>query len=161
MKTAILTDSTAYITEDERKEYGIHMVPLNVIFGDVTYQEETDLTTEEFYTKVKEAKELPKTSQPSVGVIMEKIEELKQKYDDVIAITLSSGISGTYQAMRSARGHGRGSVCSRIRFRDQLSYAGVLCTGSRQILGSRDRRRRNHLPPGTNERNDACLFYSR
>lgn len=102
MKTAVLTDSTAYITEEKRNELNIHMVPLNVIFGEETYQEEVDLTTDEFYTKVKQADELPKTSQPSVGSVMEKLEELKKDYDAVVAITLSSGISGTYQAIRSA-----------------------------------------------------------
>ncbi|SIS42944.1 DegV family protein [Salimicrobium flavidum] len=102
MTTVVLTDSTAYIPEHARNDLNIHMVPLNVIFGEETYREEIDITTEEFYEKVKETEELPKTSQPSVGAVMEKLEELKENYDDVIAITLSSGISGTYQAMHSA-----------------------------------------------------------
>lgn len=102
MKTAVLTDSTAYISAQMREESDIHMVPLNVIFGEEAYREEIDLTADEFYSKVKEAKELPKTSQPSVGTILEKLEELKEEYDEVVAITLSSGISGTYQSMRSA-----------------------------------------------------------
>src|SRR5699024_6311717 len=64
--------------------------------------EEIDITTEEFYKKVKESSELPKTSQPSIGYITEKLEELSNDYDAVISIHLSSGISGTYQAMMSA-----------------------------------------------------------
>ncbi|MBO8157870.1 MAG: DegV family protein [Bacillaceae bacterium] len=102
MKTAVLTDSTAYIPKDDREKWDIHMVPLSVIFGEESYREEIDITTEEFYEKVKQSDELPKTSQPSIGLIAEKFEELSRDYDAVIAIHLSSGISGTYQATVSA-----------------------------------------------------------
>ncbi|WP_096269364.1 DegV family protein [Paucisalibacillus globulus] len=102
MKVAVMSDSTAYIPEDMRKAYGIHMIPLSVNFGDETYQEEVDITSEEFYHKIKEVKELPTTSQPAIGLFTEKLEELSKEYDAVISIHLSSGISGTYQAAVSA-----------------------------------------------------------
>ncbi|ARI79139.1 DegV family protein [Halobacillus mangrovi] len=102
MKTAVLTDSTAYIPRDVRKANHIHMVPLNVIFGHESYQEEIDISSEDFYDMVKEGGELPKTSQPSIGSMTKKLEELAAEYDAVIAIHLSSGISGTYQAMVTA-----------------------------------------------------------
>ncbi|UOR11665.1 DegV family protein [Halobacillus amylolyticus] len=102
MKTAILTDSTAYIPKTIRQANQIHMVPLNVIFGHESYQEEVDITTEDFYDMVKENHELPKTSQPSTGLMKEKLEELARDYDAVVAIHLSSGISGTYQGMIAA-----------------------------------------------------------
>lgn len=102
MKVAVMTDSTAYIPAHIRKEWDIHMVPLSVIFGDASYQEEVDITAEEFYAKVKNEPELPKTSQPSIGYISEKLEELSKDYDAVISIHLSSGISGTYQAIATA-----------------------------------------------------------
>jgi len=102
MKIAVMTDSTAYIPKETREKLDIHMVPLSVVFQDASYREEIDITTEEFYKKVKESSELPKTSQPSIGYITEKLEELSKDYDAVISIHLSSGISGTYQAMMSA-----------------------------------------------------------
>lgn len=102
MKVAVMTDSTAYIPAHIRQELNIHMVPLSVLFGDSSYQEEVDITTEEFYKKIKEEPELPKTSQPSIGNITDKLEELAQDYDAVISVHLSSGISGTYQAVISA-----------------------------------------------------------
>lgn len=102
MKVAVMTDSTAYIPAYIRQELNIHMVPLSVMFGDSSYQEEVDITTEEFYEKIKEEPELPKTSQPSIGYITDKLEELAQDYDAVISVHLSSGISGTYQAVVSA-----------------------------------------------------------
>ncbi|UJL45350.1 DegV family protein [Virgibacillus sp. NKC19-16] len=103
MKVAVMTDSTAYIPADIREEHHIHMVPLSVVFEDESYQEEIDITTEEFYQKVKEAESLPKTSQPSIGYIANKLEELAKDYDAVVSIHISSGISGTYEAVRSAR----------------------------------------------------------
>ncbi|WP_373893388.1 DegV family protein [Virgibacillus sp. CBA3643] len=103
MKVAVMTDSTAYIPADIRKKHHIHMVPLNVVFEEASYREEIDITTEEFYQKVKEAEGLPKTSQPSIGYITSKLEELAKYYDAVVSIHLSSGISGTYEAVCSAR----------------------------------------------------------
>ncbi|KAB8139488.1 DegV family protein [Gracilibacillus oryzae] len=103
MKVAIVTDSTSYIPEQIRDEHNIHMVPLSVVFGDSTYREEIDITSEEFYQKVKSVDQLPKTSQPSIGVIIETLEQLSKEYDQAIFITLSSGISGTYQTTVTAK----------------------------------------------------------
>ncbi|SHM96927.1 DegV family protein [Gracilibacillus kekensis] len=103
MTVAIITDSTAYISESQRNEMNIHMVPLNVVFGTESYQEEIDITTEGFYPKVKEVEQLPKTSQPSIGIITEKLKALAKDYEQIIFITLSSGISGTFQSVVTAQ----------------------------------------------------------
>ncbi|WP_163538873.1 DegV family protein [Gracilibacillus sp. YIM 98692] len=102
MTVAIITDSTSYIPIQTRKEKQIHMIPLSVVMGHRTYREELDITTEEFYQKIKEAETLPKTSQPSIGAMTETFEELSKTYDHAIFITLSSGISGTYQSAVTA-----------------------------------------------------------
>lgn len=102
MKVAVMSDSTAYISKEDREKYGIHMVPLSVNFKDGSYREELDITTEEFYQKVANSKELPSTSQPSIGEITKKLEELAEDHDAVISVHLSSGISGTCQTMMSA-----------------------------------------------------------
>ncbi|MFZ7943823.1 DegV family protein [Neobacillus sp. 19] len=101
MKTAIVTDSTAYIPKELRENWNIHMIPLNVIFGNEAYQEEIDITWSHFYEEVK-TKELPKTSQPSIGQFVELFEQLSKDYDAVICIHLSSGISGTFQGAVTA-----------------------------------------------------------
>ncbi|MGG3912677.1 DegV family protein [Rossellomorea vietnamensis] len=97
MKTAIVTDSTAYIPKELRDQLNIHMIPLSVIFGGETYQEEVDITASEFYEEVSIQEKLPTTSQPPVGQFVELFEKLSNDYDAVISIHLSSGISGTYQ----------------------------------------------------------------
>lgn len=102
MKVAVMTDSTAYIPAEIREQENIHMVPLSVVFGEETYQEEIDISTEVFYKKLKEVENLPTTSQPSIGYVTVKLEELAKDYDAVISIHLSSGISGTYQSVVSA-----------------------------------------------------------
>jgi DegV family protein with EDD domain len=101
MKTAIVTDSTAYIPKEIREKHHIHMIPLNVIFGDEVYQEEIDITASEFYEEVKH-RDLPTTSQPPIGQFVELFEKLANDYDAVISIHLSSGISGTYQGAVTA-----------------------------------------------------------
>ncbi|MER2190088.1 MAG: DegV family protein [Solibacillus sp.] len=102
MKTAVVTDSTAYLTPEERECYHIYMVPLCVNIAGVVYDEEVDLTAGEFYDKVRGAKEFPKTTQPPIGKFVELFEQLSKDYDDIVTIHLSSGISGTYQGALQA-----------------------------------------------------------
>lgn len=103
MRTAVVTDSTAYIPRELREKLNIYMIPLNVIFGEEAYQEEVELGAAEFYQEVK-TKELPTTSQPPIGQFVELYEQLARDYDAVISIHLSSGISGTYQGAVTAGG---------------------------------------------------------
>ncbi|RKL68323.1 fatty acid-binding protein DegV [Salipaludibacillus neizhouensis] len=101
-KIAIVTDSTAYIPKELREEHHIIMVPLDVNFGEETYKEEWEITTEEFYAKMKQVENLPTTSQPAIGLFEEKFQELAENHEEIIVITLSSGISGTHQTALAA-----------------------------------------------------------
>lgn len=102
MKIAVVTDSTAYIPEDLLKKHQIHVLHLSVIFGNESYREGIDLTTENFYKKVRKEKKLPTTSQPAIGVFVDLYEKLAKDYDVVISIHLSSKLSGTYDAAKTA-----------------------------------------------------------
>lgn len=102
MRTAVVTDSTAYIPEDLRDRFDIHIVPLNVVFGEEAYREEIELTASDFYEMVRRYGQLPTTSQPPIGQFVELFEQLSKDYDAVISIHLSSGISGTYQGAITA-----------------------------------------------------------
>ncbi|MCZ2257270.1 DegV family protein [Sporosarcina sp. G11-34] len=95
MKTAIVTDSTAYLSPDTMKELTIHMIPLTVTFNGAAFDEEIDITSIEFYDKVRGDGPLPKSSQPPIGKFVELFETLSKESDAVISIHLSSGISGT------------------------------------------------------------------
>ncbi|MGO1057937.1 DegV family protein [Planococcus sp. FY231025] len=94
MKTAIVTDSTAYIPADVRKAAGIHMVPLQVTFGNESFAEEEELHVDDFYKKALE--EFPKTSQPPIGELVKLYNELAMSHNEIVSIHLSSGISGTF-----------------------------------------------------------------
>ncbi|BAB07346.1 DegV family protein [Halalkalibacterium halodurans] len=102
-KIAIVTDSTAYLGPKRAKELGVIVVPLSVVFGEEAYQEEVELSSADFYEKLKHEEKLPTTSQPAVGLFVETFERLaKEGFEVVISIHLSSKISGTYQSALTA-----------------------------------------------------------
>ncbi|HSJ37903.1 MAG TPA: DegV family protein [Planococcus sp. (in: firmicutes)] len=94
MKTAIVTDSTAYLAAGVREKHNIHMIPLQITFGLESFEEERELTVQEFYGKAET--ELPKTSQPPIGQFIHLYEQLAKEHDEIVSIHLSSGISGTF-----------------------------------------------------------------
>lgn len=95
MKIAVVTDSTAYLTPEEAAANHIHVVPIPFIIDGKTYREGVDLTTEEFYQKLKTSSSFPSTSQPSIGEMMELYQKLADEgYDAVISIHLTKSISG-------------------------------------------------------------------
>ena len=103
MEIAIVTDSTAYITEKIRQEQNIYMLPLLVQLDGESYREEVDLSAADFYKKIKNSAEFPTSSQPVIGETYEVFEKLAETYDAIISIHLSSGISGTYSSVHSLR----------------------------------------------------------
>ncbi|MFB5661010.1 DegV family protein [Alteribacillus sp. HJP-4] len=94
---AIVTDSTAYLPPEQIETYGITVVPLSVVFEESAFEEEIEMSTADFYEKMKKADEHPTTSQPSPGKFLATYERLAENHDAIISIHLSSGISGTYQ----------------------------------------------------------------
>ncbi len=101
-KTAILTDSTAYIPDDLLAELDIHTISLIINWDDNTYLDNVDLTPDDFYQRLTEEKNLPTTSQPSAGAFKERYEELAKDYDGIVAVLISSGISGTVASALAA-----------------------------------------------------------
>jgi DegV family protein with EDD domain len=98
-----VTDSTAYLPDDFVQEYDIHVVPLCVHFGHKDYKEGVDLSTEQFYTRLAEATELPTTSQPSAGDFYEVFKELTEAGHEVLTLTISQGLSGTWSSAMAAK----------------------------------------------------------
>jgi DegV family protein with EDD domain len=104
MMPIIMADSTADIPEALVKEYGIHIVPMSLVFGEESYVEGIDITVSQFYAKLAESKVLPSTSQTSPSQYVEVYRKLLSDNNNapIISIHLSSGMSGTYQAARLA-----------------------------------------------------------
>lgn len=98
----IVTDSTADLPPETVQELGITVVPLLVIFGQESYRDGIDLTSEEFFRRLPHAHELPRTSQPSVGDFLQVYADLAKKTDRILSIHLSSRFSGTVETARQA-----------------------------------------------------------
>ena len=99
----IVTDSAADFEPWELEEKNIKAVPLSVIFGDKEYKENIDLTKERFYELLKTEETMPRTSQPSPQDYIDLIEEARENNDDIIIVTISSGLSGTYQSVAATK----------------------------------------------------------
>lgn len=101
MSLRILTDSASDLVNCNNEK--LSFVPLTISFGDEEYQDSVTLTHEEFYEKLIETDELPKTSQVAPYVFEEEYEKAKAAGDTLLVITLSSKLSGTYQSANIAR----------------------------------------------------------
>lgn len=93
----IITDSAADFTAEEIKELGIEVINMSVTIGEETYVDGVSLSAEEFYEKLIESDNLPKTSQVPPYVFENKFEEITKCKDSAVVITLSGELSGTYQ----------------------------------------------------------------
>lgn len=103
MKVAVVTDSTAVMSKDIQDKYdNLFIVPLQILIGDEVYEDGIDMTQDEFFKHIEETDVIPSTSQPSVGKVLDLFEELKETYDQILYITISSKISGTYSTGRLA-----------------------------------------------------------
>ncbi|MEX1255193.1 MAG: DegV family protein [Dehalococcoidia bacterium] len=98
----VVTDSTADLPPELAQELGITVVPLQVIFGDESFRDGIDLTSEQFFQRLSESRDLPSTSQPSVGEFQRAYEELATRTDRILSIHLSSRFSGTVETARQA-----------------------------------------------------------
>ena len=94
LKPAIVTDSASYLSAADVEKYHIHVVPITVIFGHQTYLENVEITSKEFYERMRATPELPTTTQVSLGQMQTMYDQLSAEgYDAVISIHLSSGIT--------------------------------------------------------------------
>ncbi len=109
-KVAILTDSNSGITQAAGKELGISVLPMPFFIDGEQYYEDINLTQEQFYKRLSEDADIS-TSQPSVGELQERFDELLKEYDEVVFIPMSSGLSGTCQTASMLAEEYDGKVC--------------------------------------------------
>ena len=120
----LVTDSTAYIPQELRVKYDMHVIPLKICIQDTTCNEEGDITKEEFYRLLADVSTAPTTSQPAVGEFLALYEPLVEDEDDeVISIHISEGLSGTVPNARMAA---QQVVPGRIHVVDSRTSAGGL-----------------------------------
>lgn len=94
----LVTDSVSDLPPTVSKDLDITVIPLNVHFGSETYKDGVELTAEEFYHKLENSSNLPKTSAPGPGLFAEVFDELAEKFNEILAVFLSRKLSATYDA---------------------------------------------------------------
>ncbi|WP_123040340.1 DegV family protein [Cohnella candidum] len=92
----IVTDSTTDLPKELLEQHRIEVIPLSVYVKGETYQDNVSITPLEFIERMKQSPELPKTSQPSIGVFVETYDRLGAGGDTVLSIHMTGGMSGTY-----------------------------------------------------------------
>lgn len=110
MVIKLVIDSASYFDLEDTKRLGITLMPMEITFGDETYLDGVNLTHRKFFEKLIESAELPKTSQINSFRFEECFEELTSNGDDVLVITLSSKLSGTFNSAKQAAKKFEGKV---------------------------------------------------
>ena len=99
----ILVDSSADYTAEEVKSLNMELVPINITINDTNYRDGIDITKDELYQMLLDTDAFPMTAQPSPQEFLDIFEDAKEKGDSLIYLSLSSGLSGTFQSATLAK----------------------------------------------------------
>jgi len=99
---ALVTDTSADLSDSVLDRLRIAMVPLQVMFGSATFRDRVELKPEEFYQRLRASTELPTTSQPAPADFIQAFRDAAQEGDEVVAVLLGSNLSGTFNAAQAA-----------------------------------------------------------
>ncbi|HMT22566.1 MAG TPA: DegV family protein, partial [Promineifilum sp.] len=97
-KVAIVTDSTANLPVDIIKEHNIYVIPQILNWEGKSLLDQIDISTEAFYERLPQSKDLPKTSQPAPGQFTEHFQKVAEGAESIVAIFVSEYLSGTLQS---------------------------------------------------------------
>ncbi len=95
----VLVDSGSSIKFAEQEKLNVEIIPLRYLMGEIEYRDGLDETIDEFYQLLIGQKIFPQTSLPQLDELQSKVASYAEAGDDVIIITISSKISGTYNAI--------------------------------------------------------------
>ena len=99
----ILLDSSADFSAEEAKMRNMELVPINITLNDVNYRDGIDITKDEFYDMLLSSDSFPMTAQPSPQDFLDVFEDVKEKGDQLVYLSLSSALSGTFQSATLAK----------------------------------------------------------
>ncbi|MBO0958244.1 DegV family protein [Neobacillus sp. MM2021_6] len=102
IKTAWVTDSTAFLDDELKNHPDLYTIPLTVLLDDVEFSDGIDLTPNQLFERLKQLKNPPLTSQPSVGAFQTLFERLAKDYDQIITVLISGKLSGTVSSSMQA-----------------------------------------------------------
>jgi fatty acid kinase/fatty acid kinase fatty acid binding subunit len=99
---AVVTDSACDLSEEIVRAHGINVVPLSLVDGDATYLDGVDMSATDFHELLASAETLPTTSQPTPAAILDSLRQAAEEGESVVAVFLSSTLSGTVGAAEVA-----------------------------------------------------------
>ena len=99
----ILLDSSSDYSVEEAKAHNMELVPINITFNETNYLDGVNITKDEFYELLTTSETFPMTAQPSPQDFLDIFEDAKEKGDEIIYLSLSSGLSGTFQSATLAK----------------------------------------------------------
>ena len=122
----VITDTTSDFEPWEYEKWNVTPVSLYISFGDKEYEENVDITKEMFWELLEQSNVNPKTSQPSPQAVENLLREAMEAGDETVFVTISSGLSGTYQ-----------SICmikEQLEYEDCYVFDSLTGTGGHRIL---------------------------
>jgi len=102
-KVSIVTDSTSCLPKELVEEHGICVVPLNIIFEGKSYRDGVDISPNEVYRIMRKRQNLPTTSTPSAGDLLDTFRQLSEETESILCITVTSEQSKIYETALLAR----------------------------------------------------------
>jgi DegV family protein with EDD domain len=133
---AMVTDSSADLADPVLDRHHIALVPLQVVFGHETFRDRVELKPEEFYRRLRGARELPTTSQPAPADFVRVLRDARAEADEVVAVLLSAALSGTFASAQAAV---RAAGISGVHLVDSRSASlglGMLALRGAELAGS-------------------------
>ena len=98
---SVVTDTACDLPDEIVRGHGMHLVPLNLIFENQVLRDRLDMSPEQFVVELKKGAH-PSTSQPAPAAFMEGFRRAAEEGENVIAVLLSSALSGTYASAQAA-----------------------------------------------------------
>lgn len=102
MAVKIVTDSTCDLSEELIQEFGITIIPLNIIMGDKAFRDGIDAKQEDIFAWSDANKTTPKTSAPDLGLVEETLKSYQEAGDEVVYLGIGGDMSSTLQTIRIA-----------------------------------------------------------
>jgi len=123
---ALVTDSTCDLPQAVLDRYQVHVVPVQLSFGDSPFLDKVTITPDQFYAMLDERSEYPKTAQPSPQAFESLYARLAGHYDSIIAVHLAQKLSGTYSNSLAAAGRVSKATGKTITVIDSRTLSGAL-----------------------------------
>ena len=102
-KVVVLTDSAADLPAALVEKYALQVIPLYLTMGEKTWRDGVDISPKQFYELLKTTSDFPKTSQPNVADFQQLILQLSGEAESIVAVLVSSELSGTVASARAAK----------------------------------------------------------